>query len=168
MLSLQLHYRVLVNLLFCSTIWGSPSIPTQFKNTFSSLVQTFLKASLSLAPLGKVQPLREWQLHCQEKKMNCLKQHVSLNELKSCTQPEAGHHGGIAGWQSAKQQLALCFSCSAPSLCFFVLSACQWHQLLSSASQPTWCLQHGAGWALVRDAEAEGLVGGESAELKAT
>lgn len=52
--------------------------------------------------------------------MGCLKQHALFNELKSCTQPDDGHHDGIAGWQSAKQQLAPCFSSSAPSLRFLL------------------------------------------------
>lgn len=88
-LSLHLCYRVLVNLPFCSTNQGSISTPTLLKSTFSSLgPQTFLKASLALAPLGNFQPagkpLGEWQLHFQEERMGCLKQQVSFNELKSC------------------------------------------------------------------------------------
>lgn len=91
--SLQLCYRVLVNLPFYSTNQGSIS-PTLLKNIFSSSgPQTFLRASLALAPFGIIQPackpLREWQLHFQAERMSCLKQQVSFNELKSCTQPAA-------------------------------------------------------------------------------
>jgi len=99
--------------------------------------------------------------------MSCLKQHASFSELKSCTWPGAGHHEAIARWQSAKEQLAPCFSCSARSLRFLSwqtgsdTSCC-------SAFQPPPSVPAAQNWVAAPGAGDEVLLGGGSAELEAT